>query len=158
MDKIRLAIVGVGNCASSLLQGIAYYAGKDENNNTGLMYWDIGGYKPYDMQVVAAFDIDERKVGKDVAEAIFAPPNCTTVFCKNVPPTGTRVSMGRVLDGFAEHMRDYDEDKTFLLAKDNEPDKADVVKILTETKAEILLNYLPVGSEEATRFYATCLS
>ena len=76
-DKIRIAIVGVGNCASSLLQGIRYYHGRDPEDAIGLMHWDIGGYRPSDIEVVCAFDIDRRKVGKDIAEAIFQPPNCT---------------------------------------------------------------------------------
>ena len=80
MGSIKIAIVGVGNCSSSLIQGIEYYKHKQADDAIGLMHWDLGGYKPYDLQVVAAFDIDRRKVGKDVAEAIFAPPNCTTVF------------------------------------------------------------------------------
>jgi myo-inositol-1-phosphate synthase len=83
MDKIRIAIVGVGNCASSLVQGIAYYRGKSLHDAIGLMHWEIGGYRPQDIEVVAAFDIDVRKVGKDVSEAIFEPPNCTTVFCED---------------------------------------------------------------------------
>ncbi len=93
MEKIRIGIVGVGNCASSLIQGIEYYRDKDPADAIGLMHWDIGGYKPYDIQVVSAFDIDRRKVGRDVAEAIFAPPNCTTVFCRDIPPTGVRGTM-----------------------------------------------------------------
>lgn len=156
MEKIKIAIAGIGNCASSLVQGLEYYKTKTEEDAVGLMHWDIGGYKPYDMEVVAAFDIDARKVGKDVAEAIFAPPNCTTVFCPNMPLTGVTVSMGKVLDGFSEHMENYGEKYTFLLSKQPEPTKEDLVKILKESGAEILLNYLPVGSEEATGFYAEC--
>jgi len=156
VDNIRIAIVGVGNCASSLIQGIAYYRDKASQDAIGLMHWDIGGYKPYDIQVVAAFDIDRRKVGRDVAEAIFAPPNCTTVFCPQVPPTGVRVSMGKVLDGFSEHMKGYDERHTFVLADAPEPSREEIVHRLKASGAEILLNYLPVGSEAATRFYAQC--
>ncbi|MBF0552072.1 MAG: inositol-3-phosphate synthase, partial [Deltaproteobacteria bacterium] len=84
MENIKIVIVGVGNCPSSLIQGINYYRDKQDEDAIGLMHWDIGGYKPYNIEVVAAFDIDERKVGKDVAEAIFEYPNCTTVFCKNI--------------------------------------------------------------------------
>lgn len=153
MGKVRLAIVGVGNCASSLVQGIYYYRDADRDKVSGLMHYDIGGYKPWDIEVVAAFDIDERKVGKDVSEAIFAKPNCTTVFCKDVPKMGVPVYMGHVLDGCAEHMKDYPEDRTFKVAK-NEP--VDVVKVLKESKADVVVNYCPVGSEEATRFYAQC--
>ncbi len=156
MEKIKIAIVGVGNCASSLVQGIHYYEKKREKDAVGLMHWKIGGYRPSDIEVVAAFDVDERKVGRDVAEAIFAPPNCTAVFCKDVPETGVRVRMGRVLDGVSEHMRDYEERFTFKVSRRPEPTKEDVVRVLEESGAEILLNYLPVGSEEATRFYAEC--
>lgn len=156
MDKIRIAIAGIGNCASSLIQGIEYYKNKNEADAIGLMHWDIGGYGPSDIKVVAAFDIDERKVGKDVAEAIFAPPNCTAVFCPEVPPTGTIVRMGCILDGVSEHMSGYSENRSFVPSSRKQADKEEVVKELKESGAEILLNYLPVGSEEATRFYAEC--
>ena len=154
MKKIRVAIVGVGNCSSSLIQGIHYYLKRENEEDIGLLHWEIGGYKPYDINVVAAFDIDKRKVGKDVAEAIFEKPNCTKVFCKDIPKTSTRVQMGRILDGYSEHMRNYDSKSTFVLADHPEPDQEQIVRILKESGAEILLNYLPVGSEEATRFYA----
>ncbi len=156
MTKIRIAVVGIGNCASSLIQGIEYYRQKKDEEHIGLMHYDLGGYKPQDIGVVAAFDIDKRKVGKDVAEAIFAPPNCTTVFCNDVPASGVKVHMGRIMDGFAEHMKDYDEKYTFVPSNEPDPSKEDVVSILKESRAEMLLNYLPVGSEEATRFYVDC--
>lgn len=155
-DKIRIAIAGLGNCASSLIQGIYYYKDKDPKSAIGLMHWDIGGYKPYDIEVVAAFDIDKRKVGKDVSEAIFAKPNCTTVFCPDIPKTGTIVKMGRVLDGVSEHMKNYPEDRTFVVADEREATKEEIVETLKESGAEILINYLPVGSEQASRFYAEC--
>jgi myo-inositol-1-phosphate synthase len=156
MKNIKIALVGVGNCSSSLIQGIHYYRNKDGEGGVGLMHWDIGGYKPYNIEVAAAFDIDRRKVGKDVAEAIFENPNCTAVFCKYVAKTEIKVRMGRVLDGFSEHMKEYDEDHTFALAEEPEPDREEVVKVLKESGTEIVLNYLPVGSEEAVRFYAEC--
>jgi myo-inositol-1-phosphate synthase len=156
MSKIKVAIIGIGNCASSLVQGIEYYKNGSSDSAIGLMHWDVGGYKPSDIEVTAAFDIDARKVGKDVSEAIFARPNCTTVFCENVPKTGTIVKMGTVLDGFSEHMQSYDEDDTFLLSKEKEHSKEEVVKILKETGTTVVMNYLPVGSEEAVRFYAEC--
>jgi len=152
--KVKIAIVGVGNCASSLIQGIHYYGPEKKNEAIGLMHWEIGGYAPHDLEVVAAFDIDKRKVGRDVAEAIFAKPNCTTVFCPDVPRTGVIVRMGKVLDGFSEHMRDYPEEHTFVLADAPEPSQDEVVRVLKESGAEIVVNYLPVGSEEATRWYA----
>lgn len=151
MDKIKVAIVGIGNCTSSLLQGIEYYKNKSSSESIGLMHWDIGGYLPSDIEIVAAIDIDERKVGKDLSEAIFEEPNCTTVFCEDIPKTGVKVSMGNVLDGVSEHMKNY-EDKYKFKVSNEEP--VDVVKLLKDSGAEMLLNYLPVGSEEAAKFYA----
>ena len=156
MGKIKIAIVGIGNCASSLIQGIENYRDKNNEEAVGLMHWDIGGYKPYDIEVTAAFDIDERKVGKDIGEAIFALPNCTVVFQKDVPLTNTIVRMGKVLDGFSDHMKDYPKEYTFVLSKERESTKEEIVRILRQSGSEMLLNYLPVGSEEASRFYAEC--
>lgn len=156
MEPIKIAIAGVGNCTSSLIQGLEYYRHRDPELAIGLMHYELGGYRPFDIEVVAAFDIDKRKVGKDVSEAIFAPPNCTEVFCEDVPPTGVEVSMGRILDGYSTHMGDYSPHQTFLPAKVKEPTQKEVVKILRDTGAEMLLNYMPVGSEQATRFYAQC--
>lgn len=156
MRKIQIAIVGVGNCASSLLQGIEYYKNKNGKEAIGLMHWDIGGHKPGDIKVVAAFDIDKRKVGKDVSNAIFELPNCTTVFCKKVPEANVKVRMGKILDGFSEHMKDYDEKYTFVLSDEKETTKEGTINVLKESGAEIFLNYLPVGSEQATKFYAEC--
>lgn len=156
MDKIKIAIVGVGNCASSLLQGVNYYKGKDSKESVGLMHWDIGGYKPFDIEVVAAFDIDKRKVGKDVSEAIFELPNCTTIFCKDVCKTNVTVKMGKILDGFSEHMKKYEDKYTFILSNEREGTKEEIIDVMKESGAEILINYLPVGSEEATKFYAEC--
>lgn len=154
MGKINIAIAGIGNCASALLQGIEMYKNLPENI-IGLMNYDLGGYKPGDINVVAAFDVDKRKVGKGLKEAIFAKPNCTTIFYNELPDYPVEVRMGPVLDGVSEHMADYDEDKTFIVA-DQEP--CDVVGVLKESGAEILINYLPVGSERAARFYAeACL-
>jgi myo-inositol-1-phosphate synthase len=155
-DKIRIAVAGVGNCASSLIQGIHYYREKSPEDAIGLMHWEIGGYAPTDIEVVAAFDIDRRKVGKDVNEAIFSGPNCTTIFCPDLPASGVTVQMGRILDGFSAHMRDYDEKYTFVPTDKPEPARKDTIEILKESGAEILLNYMPVGSEEATQFYADC--
>lgn len=153
MSKIKIAIVGVGNCASSLIQGIHYYKDKNPEDAIGLMHWKIGDWDPTDIEVVAAFDIDERKVGKTMDEAIFAKPNCTTVFCEDIPKSDVKVSMGCILDGVADHMSNYKEDNTFKIANE-EP--CDIVEVLKESGAEILLSYLPVGSEEAARFYAQC--
>ncbi len=159
MPDIRIAIVGVGNCASSLLQGISYYgAGNGTHEPIGLMHWDLGGYAPGDIKVAAAFDVDRRKVGADVCEAVFAPPNCTKVFCDNLPPAGVAVQMAPVLDGVADHMADYRDDQTFRVADAPEPSADQVAAALRDSGAEILLNYLPVGSEQAARFWAqACL-
>jgi len=156
MSRIKIAVVGVGNCASSLIQGIHYYREKTSQDAIGLMHWEIGGYEPGDIEVVAAFDIDKRKVGVDLHEAIFSAPNCTTVFYGALPKSGVTVRMGNVLDGFADHMASYDERRTFVLADEPEPTEEQAIALLKESGAEILLNYLPVGSEEATRFYAGC--
>lgn len=153
---INVAIVGVGNCASSLVQGIAHYQNGGANDQIGLSHWDLGGYRPKDIRLVAAWDVDRRKVGRDIAEAIFAKPNCTAVFCDHVPQSGVAVQMGRVLDGYSEHMAEAQDDRTFLLADEAQPERADVVRTLRETRADVLLNYLPVGSQEATEFYAEC--
>ena len=150
--SIKIAVVGVGNCTSALLQGIEFY----KNNpgvSLGLMHYDLGGYTPSDIEVVAAFDIDKRKVGKPLEKAVFAPPNCTRTIWEDLPSYGVTVSMGRVLDGVSEHMSGYPPERTFLVA-DEEP--CDAREVLKKSKAEILLNYLPVGSQEATEFYAGC--
>ncbi len=155
MNSIRIAVVGIGNCASSLVQGLEHYR-EGANDQVGLMHFDMGGYKPSDIKVVAAWDVDRRKVGKDVAEAIFAKPNCTAVFAPNVGPTGTIVKMGKKLDGVADHMSDFKDDRTFLLADAAEPSREDVIAELKASGADVLMNYLPVGSQEATEFYADC--
>ena len=156
MGKVRVAIVGIGNCASSLIQGLHYYKSKSPADAIGVMHWNIGGYEVTDLDIVAAFDIDTRKVGKDINEAIYAAPNCTTFFDKTVPPTGVKVQMGCVLDGCAEHMVDYPVERRFDKATAAQPTQADVVRVLRETKAEVLISYLPVGSQEATEFYMNC--
>ena len=154
--KIKVAIVGVGNCASSLIQGIEYYRGKNECDSLGLMHHQIGHYTASDIEIVAAFDIDERKVGLDVAEAIFMLPNCTKVFCSEIPKTGVKVMMGKVLDGVAPHMIKFDLDQRFSIAKHVELSEDEIVEQLIQSEAEILINYLPVGSREATFFYTRC--
>lgn len=154
--SIKIAIAGLGNCASSLIQGIQYYKNKNEKEAIGLMHYDIGGYKPSDIDIVSAFDIDKRKVGKDISEAIFEPPNCTIAFCSDIPKTDINVKMGKILDGFSPHMTNYEDDYTFVLSDEKESSKEDIINVLKESKADILLNYLPVGSEAAVRFYASC--
>ena len=154
MDKIRIAIAGVGNCASSLIQGITFYANNklpEDERDIGLMHYELDGYKPGDIEVVAAFDVDARKVGRPLSEAVFAPPNCTKTILDDLADNGVVVQMGPVLDGVAEHMKDYPAEESFRVAKE-EP--VDVLSVLRDSGAEILLNYMPVGSDEATRFYA----
>ena len=157
---IRIAIVGVGNCASSLVQGIDFYRHKILNNPKlealGLMHLDLGGYKPWDIEVGAAFDIDRRKVGKPLRKAIFAKPNCTKVLFKNFKDSGVLVSMGEVLDGVSDHMKEYPADRTFLVSNEK---PCNIERVLKDSGVEILLNYLPVGSDRATQFYAqACLN
>lgn len=152
--KIKVAIVGVGNCVSSLIQGIHYYNKDRESDAAGLMHWEIGGYLPSDIEPVVAFDIDKRKVGKDLSEAIFAPPNCTKIFCGKIPSIGVKVRMGQILDGFSAHMGLEPDHRTFLKADAKEPTFEEVVAVLKKSGADMLLNYLPVGSQKATEFYA----
>ena len=158
MGKIRVAIAGVGNCASSLIQGVEYYKSLGEHHpdsSLGLMHYDLGGYSPEDIEFVAAFDIDKRKVDKPLREAIFAQPNCTKTITKDISDFPVKVMMGQVLDGVSAHMEEYPENRRFLMAKKR---ACDVAKVLKKSRADLLLNYLPVGSEKATAFYAeACL-
>ena len=155
MKKIRVAIAGVGNCASSLVQGLEYYRGRNEASFSGLMNAKIGDWGPSDIEIVAAFDVDRRKVGKQVEKAIFARPNCTKIFQSALPVSEVVVRMGPVLDGVAPHMADYPDDEAFR-PSDEEP--VDVVQVLKDARAEVLVCYMPVGSEQAVRHYArACL-
>jgi len=159
-NPVRIALVGVGNCASSLIQGIEFYREASQKNPKseplGLMHLNIGGYKPWDIEVGAAFDIDRRKVGRLLKDALFAKPNCTKIIYPNLNDSVVTVSMGEVLDGVSEHMKDYPEDRVFLVA-DEKP--CNVEKTLRDSGVDILLNYLPVGSDQATAFYAqACLN
>ncbi|WP_303904607.1 inositol-3-phosphate synthase [Thiohalomonas denitrificans] len=154
--KIRIAIAGVGNCASSLVQGIQFYRERRDLESVGLMHLDLGGYRPEDIEVVVAFDVDSRKVGRDLAEAVFAKPNCTQEFKSNLSETGAMVHMGPILDGFAPHMAEHPKSRRCVPADQAEPSQREVVQILRDSGAEMLVNYLPVGSEVATRFYAEC--
>ena len=149
-STIRIAIAGVGNCASSLVQGFSYYAAHPDDQ-TGLAHPELGGYRITDIDVVAAFDIDARKVGKPLHEAIFALPNNTTVFCREVKRTNVIVQMGEVHDGVAAHMANYPPHQRFDVAAAK---PVDVAKALRESGAEILVNFLPVGSQKATELYA----
>lgn len=156
MSRIKIAIAGIGNCASSLIQGINYYSKINPEEAIGLIHWDIDGYTPGDIETVAAFDIDRRKVGLDIHEAIFSPPNCTKTLYKDFPHSGVRVLMGRILDGLSDHMCGYKESLTFMPSDHPEPSEDDVIRVLKDSGAQMLLNYMPVGSEKATHFYANC--
>ena len=148
MTKVRIAIVGVGNCASSLVQGLEYYETADPAERVpGLMHVDLGGYHVRDVEVAAAFDVDAKKVGKDVAEAIFTEPNNTIRFA-DVPPLGVTVQRGRTLDGLGTFYRD--------VVVESDETEADVVQVLQDSRTDVLVCYLPVGSEHATRYYAQC--
>lgn len=149
-NVIKIAVVGVGNCFSSLYQGFSYYKENKNNPVSGIMFDDIGGYGPTDIEVVAAFDVDPRKVGKPVGEAIFAKPNVARIFFDKVPK-GPKVLMGKALDGVSDYMLDQPEDVGFRLSQEK---SVDIVEELKKSKADILINYLPVGSQEATEFYA----
>jgi myo-inositol-1-phosphate synthase len=145
MGKINVAIIGVGNCSSSLVQGVHYYKdAKASEFVPGLMHVNLGGYHISDVNFVAAFDIDKNKVGKDLAEAIYTKPNNTFKFCE-VPPTGVTVQRGMTHDGLGKYLSQ-------MIQKAPGP-TADIVKILKDTKTDIVINYLPVGSEEATKWY-----
>ncbi|RLC68437.1 MAG: inositol-3-phosphate synthase [Chloroflexi bacterium] len=145
MGAINVAITGVGNCASSLVQGVRYYKNAKENEAVpGLMHVNLGGYHIADINFVAAFDIDKNKVGKDLAQAIFTKPNNTVKFC-DVPKTGVRVERGMTHDGLGIYL-------SKIITKAPGP-TANIVEILRKTKTDVVVSYLPVGSEEATKWY-----
>jgi myo-inositol-1-phosphate synthase len=142
---VRVAIVGVGNCASALVQGVHKYRDASPDEFVpGLMHVDLGGYHVRDIQFVAAFDVDARKVGHDLSEAVLAEPNNTVRFAE-VPPIGVTVSRGHTLDGIGHYLSE-------VVDEASQP-PVDVAEVLRETEADVLINYLPVGSEQATRFY-----
>jgi myo-inositol-1-phosphate synthase len=148
MGSVRVAIVGVGNCASSLVQGVEYYKDADPGSRVpGLMHVSFGPYHVRDVEFVAAFDVDAKKVGRDLAEAIGASEN-NTIKIADVPPTGLTVQRGPTLDGLGEY---YQE----MISESTDP-AVDVVQVLRDSHADVLVSYLPVGSEQADRFYAQC--
>src|SRR5205807_6924586 len=145
-DKVRVALVGVGNCANSLLQGVEYYKdAPDDKFVPGLMHVDLGGYHIRDVEVVAAFDVVKGKVGVDLADAIWAHPNDTIKFA-DVAATGITVNRGMTLDGIGKYLSE-------IVEKDERPTD-DIVSILKERQVDVVVNYLPVGSEDAVRWYA----
>ncbi|RLI11395.1 inositol-3-phosphate synthase [Candidatus Bathyarchaeota archaeon] len=151
MGRIKVAIAGVGNCASALVQGVYYY--RNGGDLPGLMHKDFGGYKVTDIEFVAAFDVNKEKIGRDLGEAIFAEPNCCVKFA-DVPKLGVEVLPAPILDGVAPHMV-----KPFKAYNDGDGiDPVDVAEVLKDVDADMLINFVPVGSYEATRYYAeTCL-
>jgi myo-inositol-1-phosphate synthase len=145
LGKINVAVVGVGNCCSSLVQGVHYYGkAKEDEFVPGLMHVNLGGYHISDINFVAAFDVDKNKVGKDLARAIYTEPNNTFKFCE-VPTTGVKVQRGMTHDGLGQYL-------SKIIEKAPGP-TADIVKVLKETHTDVVINYLPVGSEEATKWY-----
>jgi myo-inositol-1-phosphate synthase len=148
MGSVRVAIVGVGNCASSLVQGVEYYKDADATTTVpGLMHVKFGDYHAGDVEFVAAFDVDDKKVGKDLAEAINASEN-NTMKITEVPTTGVEVQRGHTLDGLGKYYR--------LTIEESAAEPVDIVAVLKERKVDVLVSYLPVGSEEADKFYAQC--
>ena len=157
MEQIKIAIVGVGNCASALVQGMYYYRQTDKGVNAiGLMNWDLGGYLPTDIHVVTAYDIDRRKVGQDINSAVFQAPNCTTVFHDNLPEANVLVKMGAVLDGVAPHMMHHEVEHRFDPAAQADVTMNEVVSDLISSGVQVLVNFLPVGAQKATEFYMQC--
>jgi myo-inositol-1-phosphate synthase len=163
MKEIRVAVAGVGNCASSLIQGVYYYAhtmagGGNGNGDAtvGLLHPRLAGYDPADIRFVAAIDIDARKVGRPLHEAVFALPNNTKTFFSDFACPDVRVTMGNVLDGVADHMAAYPEHQRFVVSDRPQATAAQIERLLGDSGAEILMNYLPVGSQRATEFYANC--
>jgi myo-inositol-1-phosphate synthase len=149
LSEIRVALVGVGNSASALIQGVQYYKDAEEEETIpGLMHVNFGGYHVRNVKFVAAFDVNKNKIGKDLSEAIFVKPNCCAKFA-DVPNLGVKVSPGTILDGVAEHMKG-----TFNVYNEKEAMPTNVAEKLRDAQAEILVNYLPVGSRDASRFYA----
>ncbi|MEV7397946.1 inositol-3-phosphate synthase [Aeromicrobium sp. NPDC092404] len=148
MGSVRVAIVGVGNCATSLIQGVEYYKDADPHGNVpGLMHVEFGDYHVKDIEFVAAFDVDAKKVGFDLSEATQASEN-NTIKIADVPPTGVIVQKGNTLDGLGKYYRETIEE--------SDAPAVDVVQVLKDTQADVLVSYLPVGSEEADKFYAQC--
>ncbi|NHC16449.1 inositol-3-phosphate synthase, partial [Motilibacter sp. E257] len=148
MGSVRVAIVGVGNCAASLVQGVEYYKDADPQSRVpGLMHVQFGPYHVSDIEFVAAFDVDAKKVGQDLAHAIFASEN-NTIKIADVPPTGVTVQRGHTHDGLGKYYRET--------ITESDEEAVDVVQALKDAKVDVLVSYLPVGSEVADKFYAQC--
>jgi len=152
---IRTAIVGVGNCASSLVQGVHYCRAKGDSA-VGVPFPKLGPYVPGDIEFVAAFDIDERKVGRDLSEAVFAAPNCTTVFEPNLPKLNVAVGRGPNLDGMTAFLGNQAPLRSFVSSRAPEMSAEDVIASLKAARTEVVISFLPVGSQQASEFYARC--
>lgn len=162
MTKIRVAIIGVGSCAKSLVEGVQYY-NENPDDKVGLMYPDIGGYTVHDIEFVLGFDVDRRKVNKPLVEALRAKPNCAMDHVreilesgKNSPgcvEKGAMVYSGPELDGVAPHMLDYPEDVSFRTGADTAKSYPEIVDLIKKNRVDVIINYLPVGSEKATKYY-----
>lgn len=159
--RINVCVIGLGNCATSLITGVSKYS--KNKSLIGLNYEDIGGYKVDDIHFVLGFDIDKRKIGKSIAEAIQQKPNCTPLLCsketlESCPNISGKVYMGPVLDGFPKHMLDFPEDKSFRVAEEHELSEEEIKILLKANDVNVIVNYLPTGSQKATEFWATmCL-
>ena len=155
MEPIRVGIVGVGNCASSLVQGLDYFR-KLRNEAVGLPFDSLGGYTPRDIEVSCAFDVDSRKVGRDISEAIFCEPNCTEKFWPQVSSKDVAVMRGKTLDGVASNMATAPAERAFRVSDQAEPSEDEVVRYIQKSATHVIINFLPVGSQEASEFYAQC--
>ncbi len=157
-SPIRAALVGVGNCASSLVQGVSFYRG-NPGQTVGLMHPDLAGLKVGDIHFACAFDVDERKINQPLKEAIFAAPNNARIFCADVDDDGARVFAGPLGDGVGAHLENFPREHRTVIAEEARTLlKEYVVRVLKETRATVLVNYLPVGSQMATELYAeACL-
>ncbi len=150
MGDVRIAIAGLGNCASALIQGTHYYRdAKADEEVPGLMHVDFGGYFPKDLKFVAAFEANKKKIGLDIADALWVEPNCCVKFAPDVPKIGVKVLPGPISDGVAPHMRE-----SFFVYDENEVEPVDIVEELRKSRAEMLVSYLPVGSAKSSRIYA----
>lgn len=153
MNTIRSAIIGLGNCAASLVQGAEYY--RENPETQGAIFHSVCGFAPGDVRFVLGIDVDARKVGKPLAEAIFSKPNNTATFHPQVESPPAKVMMGRVLDGVAPHMTEAGE-RGFMIATEREATREDIVAALRRERVDVLVNFLPVGSQAASEFYMEC--
>jgi myo-inositol-1-phosphate synthase len=159
VGAIRVAVAGVGNCASSFVQGVSFYR-RHPQETVGLMHPRIGGLAVGDIHFACAFDVDARKIGQPVAQAIFSPPNCAKVFCADPDDDGAKVFAGPLADGVAGHLGKFEEGQRTVVAESTRGvGLAEIVRVLKETRATVLVNYLPVGSQRGTELYAeACLA